>query len=80
MSGIPEDQLTPLQRAIINSVRVRPVRLTRSGLAKMLTGSKARGMDKVQGHPYYGRLRRYGRKDITHEIDSAAAGRLPGGE
>jgi hypothetical protein len=59
-------QFTAVQRKLIAAVEAHPNRFTRSGLAKMLVGA-----DSWQDKDYreYGSMKRYGRKDLTFEID-----------
>ncbi len=61
--------LTPLQQNILNCVRDYSGQYTRSGLAKLLVGSRSTRLDGWQGNVYYGRFSNYPRKMLVHEID-----------
>ena len=66
MTQLPPEQLSSLQRALLDIVRQYPGRFSRSGLAKMLAGAKSwQGRDC----PEYGRFAGRGRKEITYQID-----------
>ena len=66
MTELPPEQLSPLQRALLDIVRLYPGSFSRSGLAKMLVGAKSwQGRE----YPEYGRFSGYGRKNITYQID-----------
>ncbi|MCP5094318.1 MAG: hypothetical protein GY943_02065 [Chloroflexi bacterium] len=58
--------LTPLQQTVFNVVCKYPGRFSRSGLAKMLVGAKSW---QEREFPEYGRLAKYGRKEIIYQID-----------
>ena len=62
----PQDQLSQLQLDILDVVRRHPGRFSRSGLAKMLVGSKSW---QDANFPDYGRFSSHHRKDITYQID-----------
>lgn len=58
--------LSPVQLAILTTVRRFPGQFSRSGLAKLLVGSRSwQDID----HPAYSRLAGHGRKDVTYQID-----------
>jgi len=58
--------LSPVQLAILTTVRRFPGQFSRSGLAKILVGSHSwQDID----HPAYGRLVGHGRKAVTYQID-----------
>lgn len=61
--------LTPLQQTIVAAATAAPGQLTRSGLAKLLTGAVSTRMAEWTAHPEFGRLKAYPRKTILHEID-----------
>jgi hypothetical protein len=61
--------LTPIQQTILNCVRRQPGRFSRSGLAKLLAGSRTKRLGEMQVLPDYGRLAPYNRKMITGQID-----------
>lgn len=67
MTQLPPEQLSLLQRALLNIARKYPGRFSRSGLAKMLVGAKS-WQDRK--YPEYGRFSSRGRKEITWQIDS----------
>lgn len=62
--------MTPIQTIILTCVQKYPGRFQRSELAKLLVGSLSSRLIDPAGHPFYGRLANYGRKQITAEIDS----------
>jgi hypothetical protein len=62
--------LTPVQRIIILAARRQPGRYSRSGLAKLLTGSRSKRLGLLIDSPDYGRLARHSRKEITDQIDA----------
>ena len=66
MTELTLEQLSSLQRTLLDIVRKYPGRFSRSGLAKMLVGAKS-WQDRE--YPEYGRFAGYGRKNITCQID-----------
>jgi hypothetical protein len=66
MTNQPPNRLTPLQRTLLETAGRYPGRFHRSELAKMLAGVRS-WPDKEM--PEYGRLARYGRKELTNQID-----------
>ena len=69
MPTVPEAELLFVQRLILRCVREAPGRFPRSGLAKLLVGSNSRQMQELHDHRFYGRLRRYRRRDVLHHVD-----------
>ncbi|HFQ94727.1 MAG TPA: hypothetical protein ENK32_11995 [Anaerolineae bacterium] len=67
MTELTLEQLSSLQRTLLDIVRKYPGRFSRSGLAKMLVGAKS-WQDRE--YPEYGRFSDRGRKEITWQIDS----------
>jgi hypothetical protein len=66
MAQVPPVQLMPLQQAILNAVRYYPGRFNRSGLAKMLVGTKSSPDADL---PEYGSFATRSRKSVTYDID-----------
>lgn len=66
MTGLSPQELSRLQRDILDVVSRYPGRFSRSGLAKMLVGAKSW---QNADFPDYGRFSAHGRKDITYQID-----------
>jgi uncharacterized protein YpbB len=62
-------QLTEIQQIILDCVRANPGQFSRSGLAKLLTGSTSKRTEHVRDHCYFGRLSQFGRKQLTHDIE-----------
>jgi DNA-binding CsgD family transcriptional regulator len=59
-----------LEDIILNALADLPGLLSRSGLAKLLTGSPSDRVAVYRDHPLYGRLHRdWGRQELTTEID-----------
>lgn len=54
---------------ILACVRALPGQLPRSGVAKVLAGSKSKRIQKYQTSPFYGRLKERTRKAITALVD-----------
>lgn len=69
MQRMQSEQLTPVQQVILDCARGHPGQFTRSGLAKLLVGSKSSRLLDLKRYPSYGRLAQYGRKEITDQID-----------
>lgn len=69
MQDIDQQELTPIQQAIMSCVRDEPGQWSRSSLAKLLVGSKSSRAAAMGDHPNCGRLANHGRKEITFEID-----------
>jgi hypothetical protein len=61
--------LTPMQRIILAAAQRQPGQYSRSGLAKLLAGSRSRRLGVLIDSPDHGRLARYSRKAITDQID-----------
>ncbi len=57
---------TPLQQAILDTVRKYPGQFTCSGLAKMLVGARSW---QDMSFPEYGRYAGHGRKNLTFDIE-----------
>jgi hypothetical protein len=66
MTQVPPAQLTPLQQTILDAVRHYPGRFNRSGLAKMLVGTKSSPDADL---PEYGSFATRSRKSVTYDID-----------
>lgn len=66
MAQVPPAQLTPLQQTILSAVRYYPGRFTRSGLAKMLVGTKSSPDADL---PEFGSFATRSRKSVTYDID-----------
>lgn len=66
MTDLSQDQLSQLQRDVLDVVSRYPGRFSRSGLAKMLVGAKSW---QDADFPDYGRFSSDRRKDITYQID-----------
>jgi hypothetical protein len=67
-----EPQSTPLDpvATILSAVDGLPGQLSRSGLAKLLTGSPSERVASFRDHPLYGALyANWGRQELTEEID-----------
>jgi hypothetical protein len=58
-----------VQEAIIACVATIPGELPRSGVAKILTGSKSKRISNYQDHPLYGSLQDIGKQVILKQID-----------
>jgi hypothetical protein len=69
MSRPPIDQLSAAQQDILACAQIYPGQFTRSGLAKLLAGSRSPRSSELSTLPEYGRLAERGRKAITFEID-----------
>jgi hypothetical protein len=63
------DALTPRQRIILLAAQRQPGRYSRSGLAKLLAGSRSRRLAVLTDSPDHGRLARHSRKEIADQID-----------
>ncbi len=61
--------LVYIQRIIVACVRDNPGRLSRSGLAKLLVGSRALEMKKWEGNRWNNRLHGMSRKSVTVDVD-----------
>jgi hypothetical protein len=61
--------LTPIQETILVAAGRNPGHHSRSGLAKLLVGSKSAQSAGLANDPDFGRLAGHGRKAITFEID-----------
>lgn len=66
MTDLSQDQLSQLQRDILDVVYRYPGRFSRSGLAKMLVGAKSW---QDADFPVYGRFSHHTRKAVTIDID-----------
>jgi hypothetical protein len=66
MTKVSPVQLTPLQQTILDAVRHYPGRFNRSGLAKMLVGSKSSPDADL---PEFGCFGTRSRKSVTFDID-----------
>ena len=66
MTDLSQDQLSQLQRDVLDVVYRYPGRFSRSGLAKILVGAKSW---QDADFPDYGRFSSHRRKDITYQID-----------
>ena len=62
-------ELVYIQRIIVACVRDNPGRLSRSGLAKLLVGSRALEMKKWKGNRWNNRLHGMTRKSVTVDVD-----------
>ncbi len=62
-------ELVYIQRIIVACVRDNPGRLSRSGLAKLLVGSRALEMKKWEGNRWHNRLHGMSRKAVTGDVD-----------
>jgi hypothetical protein len=62
-------RLTPIQETILVVAGRNAGRYSRSGLAKLLVGSRSSWAASLANHPDFGRLADHGRKEITFEID-----------
>lgn len=69
MSRPPTAQLSAVQQTILDCVFTHAGRFTRSGLAKLLAGSRSQRHPELGALPEYGRLADHGRKAITFEVD-----------
>ncbi|NHZ71676.1 MAG: hypothetical protein GWP17_01145 [Aquificales bacterium] len=58
--------LTPLQQTLFDAVCKYPGRFSRSGLAKMLVGTKSW---QDTSYPEYGRFANHRRKDLDYQIE-----------
>jgi hypothetical protein len=67
--GRKTERFTPVQETIMVAAGRNPGRYSRSGLAKLLVGSKSSETAGRANDPDYGRLSNHGRKAITFEID-----------
>ncbi len=63
------EQLTQLQKTILSVAGRNRGLYSRSGLAKLLAGSKSSWAAGLANDPDFGRLADRGRKEITFEID-----------
>lgn len=63
MTDLSQDQLSQLQRDVLDVVYRCPGRFSRSGLAKMLVGAKSW---QDADFPDYGRFAEYTRKELTY--------------
>lgn len=61
--------LTQTQQIILECAASAPGQFTRSGLAKLLAGSKSERLGDVADHPFYGRFRDRSRKQIVYDVD-----------
>ncbi len=70
----PVDELTDI---ILECVRVLPGKMPRSGVAKLLVGSKSERVEEYRTHPLYNRLAGYSRGDVMVQVDRLlSTGRL----
>jgi len=70
----PVDELTDI---ILECVRVLPGKMPRSGVAKLLVGSKSERVEEYRTHPLYNRLAGHSRGDVMVQVDRLlATGRL----
>jgi hypothetical protein len=61
---------TETQMIILACVQSIPGKLPRSGIAKLLVGSRSERVAKYTGHPDYGRLSHLPRNIVMQEIDA----------
>jgi len=69
LKQLPFEQLSPEQQLILSCVGELSGTLSRSEVAKLLTGSGSTRIAEFADNPFFGRLVDCGRKDITFEID-----------
>ena len=62
-------ELTAVQQTILASAGRNPGRYSRSGLAKLLVGSRSSLTAGLANDPDFGRLAGHGRKSVTFEIN-----------
>lgn len=71
---IQKQQLPPnITRTIIECVRAIPGKLTRSGVAKLLIGSKSGRLEDLRSNPFFNKLSGYHRYEILGYIDRMLA-------
>ena len=69
----PTLTIDPVTTAILDCVWALPGRLPRSGVAKLLVGSRSERVEKYQTHKLYKRLAGYSRSEVMIQIDNLLA-------
>jgi len=69
LEAIAADSLSNTQRLILECARKWPGQLPRSGIGKVLTGSRSKRIQRLANHDLYGQLTNCTTKDVTREVD-----------